>query len=100
VVDSGGTRSCLPVPTVAAVDTLGAGDVLHGAIAHNLAADRTVDPVEAIRQAIPIAARSCAHRGVTTWARGSAQEPVGADRIATDSGECREGGWIGAQRLW
>lgn len=72
-----GEQWLLPVPRVAAVDTLGAGDVLHGAVAHALASNGDLDPVEAIRWAIPVASSSCAHRGVTTWAR---ENPADATR--------------------
>ena len=56
----------VPVPTVRVVDTLGAGDVLHGAFCHYLAAapGRFLDAIEA---AGAIASRSCAHRGARAW---------------------------------
>ncbi len=76
-VTRGGQRWRLPVPRVAVVDTLGAGDVLHGAIAHALASGGAEDPVEAIRWAIPVASRSCCYRGVTTWVR---ENPADATR--------------------
>lgn len=64
----GDQRWELPVPQVTAVDTLGAGDVLHGAVAHAFASGGATEAVAAIRWAIPVAARSCSYRGVTTWA--------------------------------
>ncbi len=68
----GQQRLLIDVPAVAAVDTLGAGDVLHGALAHELAA-RPGAGVEvlpdALARAAEVASRSCAYRGVTTWAR-------------------------------
>ncbi len=51
----------LPVPQVSALDTLGAGDVLHGAYAYYIA---TGCPIrDALKQAISVASRSCEHRG-------------------------------------
>ena len=53
----------LPVPQVAVVDTLGAGDVLHGALAARLARGR--DFTTALGEAIRLASRSVAGRGLT-----------------------------------
>lgn len=47
------------------VDTLGAGDVLHGAIGAGLA--RGLDPVAALRAAVPVATESCRHPGALGW---------------------------------
>jgi len=55
----------LPVPDVKAVDTTGAGDVLHGALAAHLA--EGLGFVEALRQAIDLASRSVTGRGVLAW---------------------------------
>lgn len=52
------------------VDTLGAGDVLHGAFAHHLA-QRGRDPVEALTAAAADAAASVAQRGPRAWAESS-----------------------------
>ena len=43
------------------VDTLGAGDVLHGAFAHHLC--RSDDPVQALTLAAEAATESCTRRG-------------------------------------
>jgi sugar/nucleoside kinase (ribokinase family) len=51
----------IDVPATRAVDTLGAGDVLHGAYAYYLSTGRP--PPEALRAAGVVAARSCGHRG-------------------------------------
>ncbi|MGW3241928.1 PfkB family carbohydrate kinase [Streptomyces sp. NPDC001070] len=66
----------IPVPVVSpVVDTLGAGDVLHGALAHHLAAHVTtrLTPAAfdaALRFAADTAARSCASFGTRAWMRG------------------------------
>lgn len=52
----------LPVPQVEAVDTMGAGDVLHGALAAKLA--QGSDFTASLREAIEIASRSVTGRGV------------------------------------
>lgn len=54
------------VPPVAVVDTVGAGDVLHGAALVALA--RGASFAEALRAAVPIASRSCSHPGAHAWA--------------------------------
>lgn len=56
-----------PLPPGEVVDTLGAGDVLHGAIGAGLA--RGLDPVAALREAVPVATESCRHAGALGWAR-------------------------------
>lgn len=48
------------------VDTLGAGDVLHGAVGAGLA--RGLDPVAALRAAVPVATESCRYGGALGWA--------------------------------
>ncbi|MFF7389252.1 PfkB family carbohydrate kinase [Streptomyces scabiei] len=67
--DGGGT---VAVPAVRVADTLGAGDVLHGALAHGLAghAELTSDAfVEALREATAVASRACASFGTRAWLR-------------------------------
>ncbi|MFF3943574.1 PfkB family carbohydrate kinase [Streptomyces sp. NPDC001902] len=65
----------IPVPAVTpVVDTLGAGDVLHGALAHHLAAHitpRLTPPAfdTALAFAADIASRSCASFGTRAWMR-------------------------------
>ncbi|MCL2653890.1 MAG: PfkB family carbohydrate kinase [Propionibacteriaceae bacterium] len=64
-----GYASEVPVPQVDVVDTLGAGDVFHGALAYFLVRDGgdPDDPnetfVEHVRQAAAIASMSCQHKG-------------------------------------
>lgn len=57
-----GERSELPVPRVAVVDTTGAGDVLHGALAAQLA--HGLGFTDALEKAISVASQSVTHRGV------------------------------------
>lgn len=54
------------VPADEVVDTLGAGDVLHGAVGAALAGG--AGPVEALRSAVLTAARSVRHPGALGWA--------------------------------
>lgn len=66
VIFSRGTHSQIEVPQVEVVDTLGAGDVFHGALAFALA---TGSPIgDAIRGAAVIASESVRHEGALTWA--------------------------------
>ncbi|MEV0738698.1 PfkB family carbohydrate kinase [Streptomyces sp. NPDC050549] len=66
--DAGGT---VDVPAVRVADTLGAGDVLHGALTHHLAlrAGRptTADFVTALTAAAAVASRACASFGTRAW---------------------------------
>ncbi|MGF1517588.1 MAG: PfkB family carbohydrate kinase [Nodosilinea sp.] len=60
----GGNQGKLFVPQVAVQDTLGAGDICHGAFCHY----RLQAPFPAaLAQAAQIAARSCQHFGPRTW---------------------------------
>lgn len=62
---SRGRRFEIEVETVDAVDTLGAGDVLHGAFCHFLAAGDDFEA--ALRKAVGIATRSCQSVGTQKW---------------------------------
>ncbi|WP_406449197.1 PfkB family carbohydrate kinase [Streptomyces sp. NBC_01622] len=59
------------VPPVRVADTLGAGDVLHGALAHHLALraghPTTEDFVTALTAAAAVASRACASFGTRAW---------------------------------
>ena len=55
----------IPVPEVRAIDTLGAGDVLHGAFCYYLT--EGYDWMEALRRAAQIASRSCCYFGTHAW---------------------------------
>ncbi|NEB04071.1 PfkB family carbohydrate kinase [Streptomyces sp. SID13726] len=68
--DGGGT---VEVPSVRVADTLGAGDVLHGALTHLLAPQGPLtseDFAEALRGAAEVASRACASFGTRAWMRG------------------------------
>jgi len=56
-----------PVPQVEAVDTLGAGDIFHGAYCFFAAAGRGF--AESLKEAARIAAESCRYRGTREWMR-------------------------------
>ena len=63
-----GARGSLPAPRVTAVDTMGAGDIFHGAFCwHYLAGG---DFTGALCEAAGIAARSCAFHGTRGWLNG------------------------------
>jgi sugar/nucleoside kinase (ribokinase family) len=65
---SGPAAGAVPVPAVAAVDTAGAGDVFHGALAVAVARDPEVrDFPGALAYAVNIAARRVVHRGPRAW---------------------------------
>ena len=79
-VASGGARGEVPVPAVDAADTLGAGDIFHGAFAHAIAgvamAGLTRDGVatagpesfsSGLRFAALVAAHSCRTFGTRSW---------------------------------
>jgi len=59
------------VPAVRVADTLGAGDVLHGALAHHLVGSRPTSEgfAEALRAAAVVASRACASFGTRAWMR-------------------------------
>lgn len=65
--NGGGIGEVRPPRPPQVVDTLGAGDVLHGAFAHHLA-QRGRGPVEALSEAAADAAGSVSHRGPRAWA--------------------------------
>lgn len=67
--DSGGT---VDVPAVRVADTLGAGDVLHGALTHRLALQGALTSrgfAEALRGAAAAASQACASFGTRAWMR-------------------------------
>jgi len=61
-----GRRFEIEVGKIAAIDTLGAGDVLHGAFCHSFA--RKPDFEDALRWASQIATLSCQSLGTRAWA--------------------------------
>jgi sugar/nucleoside kinase (ribokinase family) len=60
----------VPVPAVDVVDTLGAGDILHGALAYGLATQPRADPPSLLAAASEVASNSCRHFGTRDWIRG------------------------------
>jgi sugar/nucleoside kinase (ribokinase family) len=64
---TGDSRCEVPVPRVDVVDTLGAGDVLHGALAAWLAVRGTGDLPDGLAWAARIAADSCTAPGARGW---------------------------------
>ena len=70
-------RTEIPVPRVEVVDSLGAGDVLHGALAAWLAVRGPDDPVAGLAWAARVAADSCTAAGARGWI---ADEPRMAQR--------------------
>ncbi|GAB4240367.1 MAG: PfkB family carbohydrate kinase [Elainellaceae cyanobacterium] len=58
------TSGQVAVPTVQAVDTLGAGDMLHGAFCHYI---QHLPFLEALKQATAVASQSCQWFGTRRW---------------------------------
>lgn len=59
-----GQSGTIAVPSIPAVDTLGAGDIFHGAFCHYLL---QTSFVEALTQAAEVAAHSCQYFGTRAW---------------------------------
>ena len=68
-----GRSYSIEVPRVDVVDTLGAGDVLHGAFLAGLA--QGFEPLAALRAAAEAASSSVAASGVVGWAGQAATKP-------------------------
>jgi sugar/nucleoside kinase (ribokinase family) len=69
IYHSFGQRGEIPVPTIKAVDTLGAGDIFHGAFCHYLL-DNNLDEhsfPKSLSQAVRIAQLSCQYFGPHQW---------------------------------
>ena len=64
VYDHRGAKGQIEVPTVNAIDTLGAGDILHGAFCHYILSNAFEQSLEL---AARTASRSCAYRGTRAW---------------------------------
>jgi sugar/nucleoside kinase (ribokinase family) len=65
---SGGREGAVPVPRIAAVDTAGAGDVFHGALAVAVARDPQIDDLTAaLAYAVTVAGIRVTHRGPRSW---------------------------------
>jgi sugar/nucleoside kinase (ribokinase family) len=63
----GGRRFEIEIEPVEAQDTLGAGDVLHGAFCYHFAGEGNFEA--ALRKAAKVATLSCRSHGVQSWAR-------------------------------
>ncbi|MDO8106549.1 PfkB family carbohydrate kinase [Isoptericola sp. b441] len=63
-------RTEIPVPAVTVLDTLGAGDVLHGALAVWFAEHGVADPAAGLAWAARAAAASCEAPGARGWLSG------------------------------
>lgn len=59
---------CIPVPKVPVVDTMGAGDILHGAFSYYIATGSSFP--DALLKAAEIASNSCRSRGTRAWMHG------------------------------
>ncbi|MEU6578483.1 PfkB family carbohydrate kinase [Streptomyces sp. NPDC046805] len=73
-----GGKGAVDVPPTRVVDTLGAGDALHGAFAYHWARGKrdNVDRfVTALAHAAEVASRSCTAFGTRSWLRGELSEP-------------------------
>jgi len=93
--DAAGRTGSLVIPAGEVIDTLGAGDVLHGVVAAFLATEpagvsTTDDLVAALAEGAHVASASCAYEGTRAWlaarSRGRARsltgQPPAASRIA------------------
>jgi sugar/nucleoside kinase (ribokinase family) len=69
-----GRRSEIPVPEVTVVDTLGAGDIFHGAFAYAISAAGNIDSAAftaALEHGSKVAAYACQFFGTRQWLRTS-----------------------------
>jgi sugar/nucleoside kinase (ribokinase family) len=66
-----GTSGTLPVPQVQLVDTMGAGDILHGAFCYYASTGCAFVP--ALRDAAQVASESCRFHGTREWMKRSGQ---------------------------
>lgn len=64
---SGEETGVIPVPQIEMMDTMGAGDIFHGAYCYYSATGAPFE--EALRQAAVVAAESCRYRGTREWMR-------------------------------
>ncbi len=65
-----GQSGTIPVPMIQAVDTLGAGDIFHGAFCHYILQSGFLKSLE---QATAVAAQSCQQFGTRAWMQGGKQ---------------------------
>jgi sugar/nucleoside kinase (ribokinase family) len=62
----GGQKGVIPIPAVPVVDTLGAGDIFHGAFCHYFI-QSSGDFVDALSRAVVVASDSCRYFGTRQW---------------------------------
>jgi sugar/nucleoside kinase (ribokinase family) len=74
-VTADGSSGSVEVPAVEVVDTLGAGDVLHGAMLAELARHGLADLPRALERAVAVATRSVQGPGARGWAAASYEAP-------------------------
>lgn len=67
---SGGRSGIVPVPQVQLVDTMGAGDIFHGAFCYFVSNGSLFE--EALRNAARVASESCRFHGTREWMKHSA----------------------------
>lgn len=67
-----GVSGQIPVPQINAVDTMGAGDVFHGAFCHYILRQNFTD---ALAAATEIASRSCQFFGTRQWMQADLKKP-------------------------
>lgn len=65
----------IPVPVVAAVDTMGAGDIFHGAFCYFTSTGCGFE--ESLERAAEIASESCCYRGTREWKEHLHSDPTG-----------------------
>ena len=69
------TSGEIPVPAVAAVDTIGAGDIFHGAFCHFLSTRHSFQ--DSLERAAEVASESCCYRGTREWMKHLHAGPAG-----------------------
>lgn len=74
-LDADGSSGSVPVPQVEVIDTVGAGDVLHGALLAELARHGLADLPGTLSRAVAVAARSVGASGARGWAAATAPGP-------------------------
>jgi sugar/nucleoside kinase (ribokinase family) len=65
IANEGEVNLLVEIPKVKMIDTLGAGDIFHGAFCYYYAKNK--DFHESLKQAAEVAAVSCKYRGPRTW---------------------------------
>ena len=65
----------IPVPVVAAVDTMGSGDIFHGAFCYFFSSGCSFE--ESLERAVVIASESCCYRGTREWRNHLRADPAG-----------------------